>query len=52
MRTGKAIRECAEWLSYCLSIGWRKSDLDALESLWWQYHDDRGQWRARRHDFS
>jgi hypothetical protein len=42
MRTSKAIKACAEWLSYCLSIGWPKSELDALESLWWKYHDEYG----------
>jgi hypothetical protein len=38
----KAIRACAKWLSFCLSIGWSKSDLDALEALWWKYRDDNG----------
>ena len=37
-----AIVKCAEWLKYCLSIGWAHSDLDWLESLWWKYHDSRG----------
>ena len=37
-----AVRACAEWLSYCLSIGWSKADLDALEHMWWEYHDDHG----------
>lgn len=41
-RTTLAIRKCAEWLSFCLSIGWRKSDLDCLEALWWRFHDDDG----------
>lgn len=41
-RTRKAIKECAQWLAYCLSIGWSKSDLDALEELWWKYHDYQG----------
>jgi len=27
------IRLCAEWLSFCLSIGWPKSDLDALQKI-------------------
>lgn len=40
--TSQAIRECADWLIYCLRIGWKKSDLDALQSLWWQYHDEHG----------
>lgn len=37
----RKIRACAEWLSYCLSIGWKRRDLDALEKLWWK------QWRKR-----
>lgn len=42
MRTQRALRACAEWLAYCLSIGWKRSDIDALEALWWRYHDDYG----------
>ena len=42
MRTHRALRDCAEWLRYCLIIGWQKSQLNALEDLWWQYHDDSG----------
>ena len=42
-RSRQAIRKCADWLSYCLSIGWRKSDLDALQALWWKYHDENGE---------
>lgn len=38
----KAIRACGEWLAFCLRIGWHKSDLDALEKLWWEHHDHRG----------
>jgi hypothetical protein len=26
-------RLCCEWLNYCLSIGWKKSDLDALQDM-------------------
>jgi len=37
-----ALRKCAEWLAYCLSIGWRREQLDALEALWWQHHDRTG----------
>ena len=40
--TSRAMKQCAEWLCYCLSIGWTKSDLDALEYLWWMYHDRTG----------
>jgi hypothetical protein len=38
----KALRTCAEWLAYCLKLGWPKSDLNELEALWWQYHDENG----------
>jgi hypothetical protein len=41
-RTDKAIKACAEWLAYCLSIGWSKDKLDLLEALWWEHHDDDG----------
>lgn len=40
--TQKALRACAEWLAYCLSIGWRKDSLDRLEALWWEHHDAQG----------
>jgi len=40
--TQKALRECAEWLAYCVRIGWSKSALNDLEKLWWKYHDCRG----------
>jgi hypothetical protein len=48
MRTQKAIRECAEWLSYCLRLGWKKSQLDRLEEIWWEFHDDNGKLRDAR----
>lgn len=35
-------KECIAALIYLLSIGWKKSDLDALERLWWKCR------RARR----
>lgn len=40
--TARAVRECAEWSYYCLTIGWPKSSLDELEALWWKYHDEFG----------
>lgn len=36
MRDSEKWRLCAEWLRFCLSIGWAKSDLDALERVFWQ----------------
>lgn len=35
----RAIKKCAEWLMYCLEIGWAKADLDELESAWLLCHD-------------
>ena len=40
--TASALRKCARWLAYCLSIGWRRDHLDALEALWWKHHDNTG----------
>ena len=40
--TNKALRECLEWLNYCVKIGWPKSSLDKLEEIWWKFHDDAG----------
>lgn len=37
-----AIWACAEWLDFCIRIGWEKSLLDKLEELWWKHHDDNG----------
>ena len=37
MNNRESIKKCAEWLSYCLFIGWKKDQLDALEALWWKY---------------
>lgn len=42
MKTSRAIKKCAEWLSYCLSIGYTKEQLDRLEEIWWMFHDERG----------
>lgn len=43
--TTRALVECAQWLSYCIGIGWDKSSLDFLEQLWWDYHDRTGRLR-------
>lgn len=42
MPTKYAVRVCAEWLAACLRMGWKRSDLDWLERLWWQWHDENG----------
>jgi hypothetical protein len=38
----EALRACLTWLDACVKLGWRKSDLPKLESLWWTYHDKDG----------
>ncbi len=40
--TLKAKKVCAEWLIYCLKVGWPKKSLNTLESIWWKYHDRFG----------
>ena len=41
-RSGYGIKACANWLKFCLDIGYQKAQLDFLENLWWEYHDDKG----------
>jgi hypothetical protein len=38
----EAFKACARWLSECIRLGWNKSDLDALEAIWWKYHPKPG----------
>jgi len=40
--TSRAMQACADWLHYCLTIGWKKDELDALENIWWEHHDRFG----------
>ncbi len=40
--TRQASVECARWLANCLKGGWTKAELDMLERLWWEHHDDHG----------
>lgn len=41
-RSRRALQVCANWLAYCLSIGWSRSELDDLEQIWWRWHDENG----------
>lgn len=41
----RKFKKCAEWLAYCLEIGYHKSQLDALEKLWMDNHDDNGNFK-------
>lgn len=40
--TERASMECLRWLHTCILLGWKKTDLDFLEALWWKYHDNTG----------
>ena len=42
MRQRDAVKECAKWLAYCLSIGWKEAELVELERMWWVHHDKYG----------
>lgn len=39
--TLRAQRKCAQFLSYCLSIGWDRSCLDDIERIFWLYRDEQ-----------
>lgn len=41
-RTSQAIKQCFDWLTWCIEHGWHRSTLDDLEQLWWEYHDEDG----------
>lgn len=41
--SAKARNECAIWLTQCINeFGFKKENLDALEKIWWEYHDFNG----------
>jgi hypothetical protein len=41
-RSTRAIVACGRWLAECLKLGWSRDQLDALEALWWEHHDEHG----------
>ena len=43
-----ATKLCAEWLANCLRLGWARTDLDWLESVWWEHHDHEGQLKTTK----
>ena len=36
MNINQKARLCAEWMNYCLSIGWPKRDLDGLQRVFYR----------------
>lgn len=45
MTKKQAIVKKAEWLAYCLEIGFPKSDLDELDAIWDRFKDEHGNLR-------
>jgi|GEM_PF-3791232 len=41
----KAVRQKADWLKYCLDIGFHKDDLDELSAVWDRVKDEYGNLR-------
>jgi hypothetical protein len=41
----RGLERCADYLRYCLSIGWSRASLDSLEALWWADRDRLGNLR-------
>ncbi len=37
MSKNRKIMLCAEFMVRCLSYGWKKSDLDQLQKIWWDH---------------
>ena len=52
MSKADGARKYGEWLAECLRLGWSRDDLDALEALWWKYHDEDGRLRIDPMDAS
>ena len=42
MSKEQAAMRKAEWLLYCLEIGWQKKHLDDLSAIWDKYKDEYG----------
>lgn len=42
MNKNDAAKKKADWLIYCLDIGWSKDDLDGLSELWDKRYDENG----------
>lgn len=38
----RGTKACANWLKYCLELGYKKEHLDVLEKVWNDYHDENG----------
>lgn len=46
MNKEQAAQKKAEWLSYCLKIGFEKTELDTLGAVWDTFKDEYGDFRA------
>lgn len=50
MNKEQAVKKKAEWLAYCLEIGFPKSDLDELDAIWDRFKDENGNLRKSQPD--
>lgn len=48
MNKAQAAEKKAKWLSYCLEIGWDKSELDSLSEIWDEHKDEYGNLRPAK----
>jgi hypothetical protein len=47
MTKDQAIKKKAEWLAYCVKIGFPKTDLDELSAIWDKFKDEHGNLRPQ-----
>lgn len=45
--TSLGARRMLDWLQYCLSIGWKKSQLKGLQKIWMEHKDENGNLKTR-----
>ena len=50
--TANAQKICCNWLAFCLTLGWKKESLDALEQMWWDWHDRKGKFKQHNAELS
>ena len=41
--THEALRAMLEWLNKCEDLGWGSTAMGDLESMWWKYHNAKGE---------
>lgn len=41
-RAKMAVNAATHYIDYCRSIGFKENELDGMERLWWNWHDENG----------